>query len=1096
MNLRYTTLLTLLCWLLAPLWVGAQGVTTANIGGRILDASREPLIGATVVAVHEPTGTVYGNATDLDGYYRLANMRVGGPYTITVSYTGYGSQEFGGIQLRLGENRTFDATLQDNTSELTEVVVSARGGSSGENAGTSTQISTADIEALPTLNRDLNDFLRVTPQASTSGESTSFAGTNNRYNAIYIDGAVNNDVFGLAGSGTNGGQTGATPFSIDIIDQIQVVISPYDVSYGGFVGGGVNAVTKSGTNKFQGTAYTFYQDENLAGKTNQTLADRLTERLRVNNPGSPDTTFQRTRLDPSFQSTYGASFGGPILKDKVFFFVNTEFQNDRTPNPFEFQQYRGAVTEAQVNQLKDKLIDDYGYDPGTFGSVNDELKGVKIFAKLNFNLNESNQLVLRHNYNKAESFGRNAGNSGTINFSNNGVYFPSVTNSSALELNTTFGTGASNNLIVGYTHVNDDRDPLGQDFPNVRINDGRNSIRFGGEAFSAGNALEQSVFTLTDNFKLYRGKQTFTFGTHNEFYSIYNLFVPNAFGSYIYNNIDSFLQDGQFAEYQNTYSLLDDVAGDGSAAAADFNAFQLGFYAQDEINLNNNLTLTAGVRLDIPFIPTAPLEVPGFNDTILPKLAAQYPVAAGARSGQTPSGALLVSPRLGFNYDFKNDSRTVLRGGLGVFTSRIPFVWPGAQYTNNGVILGNIDERNIPAANRLFRPDPQNQYRREGNTPQGGQIDLFTEDFKYPQIFRTNLAVDHVLPGGIVATFEGLFSKTLNNILVTNINSESAPTGTLGGGPDDRPVYSRRRIDNSVGGDVYVVSNTNKGYTYTLTAQVSKDFENGLTSMVAYTYGDAQSFNDGTSSQNSSQWRGQVNVAGRNNPVFGRSDYATGHRAIASLNYRANWGGSDLFATTFSAFYVGETGNAYSYVIGGRPASNLNNESGSTSRNRSLIYIPASQSEINLVDIKNSAGVVTLSANEQWENLNRFIEDDPYLSENRGGYAEKNSNFLPFRSQIDVAIRQNIGFNAAGTAQRLQVSFDVFNFGNLLNSKWGVRYNVPGDFNNYELYTLTGGNPDTPRYNYTGTGTGKEELNISTFGSLWRARVGLRYIFN
>ncbi len=1092
MMTRYSTVLALLCWLLTPMIVGAQGVTTANISGRILDAGSEPLIGATIVAVHEPTGTVYGNATDLDGYYRLANMRVGGPYTVTVSYTGYGSQEFTGVNLRLGENRVFDATLQDNTNELTQVVVRGQVGTAGTNAGASTQISTEQIEGLPTLNRDISDFTRLTPQSSSVGGGTSFGGVNNRFNAIYIDGAVNNDVFGLSSDGTNGGQTGASPFSIDIIDQFQIVLSPYDVSLGGFAGAGVNAVTKSGTNQFKGTAYLFNQNESIAGKTPGRLADRLIE------DGDPD--FERTKLEPFNRSTYGASFGGPIVKDKVFFFLNAELIRDETPAPFEFGQYVGNSNEADIDRLRSRLLE-LGYDPGTFGNTSDALDADRIFAKLDFNLTQDHRLTLRHNYNKASSFDRNASNRGRINFSNNGIFFPSTTNSSALELNSTFGTAASNNLILGYTKVLDDRDPLGQAFPNVFISDGDGSITFGSEAFSTGNVLEQSIFTLTDNFKLYRGPHTFTLGTHNEFYSIRNVFVRQNFGSYFYRSLEGFLSNGPADGYDRTYSLVDDVTGDDTAAAASFDAAQIGIYAQDEFVVSSALTLTAGIRLDVPILPSDPPALPGFNDTTIVKLAAAYPAANGARAGEAPSGQLMFSPRVGFTYNIEPSTQTVLRGGVGVFTSRIPFVWPGGMYSNNGTLLTSIDEDDISGP-VTFRPDPNGQYTAEGPVGLGGQIDLFTDDFKYPQVLRTNLAVDHTLPGEVKLTFEGIFTKTLNNIIVTNINSSpDIRFTTTGAGGDQREVYTGRRIAPEVNGDVYLIDNTSQGYTYTVTAGLAKKFGRSLDATFAYTYGDAYAINEGTSSQNSSQWRGQLNVNGRNNPVFGRSDFALGHRVVGSLNYIARWDNTDRFATNFSIFGSGQTGGAYSYVVGpdrNRGAQNLNNETGDVGRNRSLIYIPANRSEINLVDVTNRAGEVTLSADEQWQNLNRFIEGDEYLSENRGQFADKNGSFAPFQGFFDVAIRQNLGFEAAGKLQRLQLSLDIFNFANLLNSNWGTSYNQPGDFNNRYLYNFVGYEPDgtTPRYQYTlDEGAGKESLNISGFGR-WRARVGVRYIFN
>jgi len=447
---------------IAPAALNAQGVTTSSMTGTIMDQTTEPLIGANLIAVHTPTGTSYGTSTNDDGSFGIPNMKVGGPYTITVSYIGFEDLVINDVFLNLGERYKRNITMAESGVMLDELVVTALSGSTGQNVGASTQITAADIDVLPTLNRDIDDFLRLTPQASGTNGGTSFAGMNNRFNAIYIDGAVNNDVFGLAGSGTNGGQTGTAPFSVDIIDQIQVVLSPYDVSLGGFAGGGINAVTKSGTNKFAGSAYYFLQNEGLAGKTNGTFAESI---------GLADE--DRTKLDDFAQSTYGLSLGGPIVKDKVFFFANVEIQDDETPAPFDIGQYTsvdpGRANTSDLNRLRDHLINTYGYDPGTFGNTSDQLQGFKFFGKLDFNLSDKNKLTVRHQYNKAENFGRNAGNSGRINFSNNGVFFPSTTNSSAIELNTTFSSKTSNNLIIGYTSVNDDRGSLGENFPFVVI---------------------------------------------------------------------------------------------------------------------------------------------------------------------------------------------------------------------------------------------------------------------------------------------------------------------------------------------------------------------------------------------------------------------------------------------------------------------------------------------------------------------------------------------------------------------------------------------------------------------------------------------------
>lgn len=1057
-----------------------QGSTTSSMKGQIIDDTNTELIGANIVAVHTPSGTTYGTVTDLGGYYRISNMRVGGPYTVTVSYTGFAEQVFNDVYLRLGEAYKNNVTLAESAIDLVGVTVSTKRGSTGQSSGASTQISAEQIENMPTLNRDLNDFTRLTPQAKGAfGGGLSIAGINNRYNAIYIDGAVNNDVFGLSSQGTNGGQTGISPVSIDVIDQLQVVISPYDVSQGGFAGGGINAVTKSGTNEFSGTAYYFLQNEDLVGKTNTAQVER-------------DDLGETTKLDDFSQETYGASISGPIIKDKLFFFTNVEIQRDGTPAPFDIESYEGNSTEAQLTNLSDFLQETYGYDPGTFGNKSDRLEGFKFFGKLNYNISDDHKLVLRHQYTKAENTNANGSGTRTINYGNNGVFFPSTTNSTALELNSLFGSKASNNLILGYTTVRDDRDPLGSDFPTVSIDDGGGTIRFGSEAFSTANQLDTDVFTITNNFKLYKGAHTLTFGTHNEFTQFYNLFIRQNFGQYEYGSLDDFLNDAGATDYDRSYSLVDNLTGDGSAAGAEFNTIQFGLYVQDEWEVNNQFTLTAGLRLDIPVLTTNPDIDSSFNTITLPLLAAAGYDLGGTRGGQAPSGQLMWSPRVGFNYDLTE--ATTIRGGLGVFTSRVPFVWPGGMYTNNGVTIGGLNENNLekPIA---FIADPNEQYTNDEFVIPSGQVDLFTEDFRFPQLFRTSLAVDHDFGDGLTATVEGIFSKNLNNVVYSNINDDQEIGFTWTNGAnntDNRPIFTNNEIDPTYTA-IYLGKNTSEGYTYSATASVNKTFKSGLYASLAYTYGEAESLIEGTSSQNSSQWRGGFHVNGRNDPSYGPSDFGIGHRIVGTFNYGINYNKAKNARTVFSLFYNGQSGDPYSYVYeegtNGNDADNINNQTGSTGRTRSLIYVPIDANDIALIDYMDDGEVVT--AAQQWAALDQFISGDDHLSERRGQYAEKNGARSPWSTQIDVRVTQEfkVGKN------RLQLTVDIFNFANLLNSDWGVQYFNPFNFNviNFEGYADDG---TTPQFTFDEDRLGDNRFAISNRGSRYQARIGVRYIFN
>lgn len=1076
-----------MCLALAPMLMMAQGVTTASMSGIITDAAGEPLPGANVKATHTPTGSVYGTTTQASGKFNISNMRVGGPYKVEVSFIGYNTWTKENVQLQLGTDFNFNVTLREGATTLADVEIISSSASSGATAGSNTQISKEEIKNLPNNTRGLNDFLRLTPEANQIGSGLSFAGMNNRFNALYIDGAVNNDVFGLASSGTNGGQTGITPFSVDIIEQLQVVLSPYDVTYGGFAGGGINAVTRSGDNTFRGTAYTYFKNENTVGQTNGTEAERF--------------DLEREKVAEFSENIYGASFGGPIVKDKLFFFTNVEVQENQQPQPFNVETYTsetGRASAADLQNLRNFLINTYDYDPGTFGSVTDELDGLKFFGKLDWNINENHTLTLRHQYTKAEQTSFNTGNSGSIRFANSGLFFPSVTNSSAVELNSRFGNQYSNNLILSYVNVRDDRDPIGGDFPFVNIDDGANGrIQFGSEQFSTANALDQDIVSLTNNFKIYKNRHTITVGTHNEFYSIYNLFIRQNYGSYNFASLNDFLTGAPADEYDRSYSLVDNITGDGSAAASDFNAMQLGFYVQDEYKATPQLTVTAGLRLDIPFITDDPVIDPSFASQTQPVLTESYEVAGQVSPGNAPDGQLMLSPRVGFTYDINDDKKYILRGGAGLFTSRIPFVWPGAMFNNNGLTIGGVTEDDISGPIN-FRPDINNQYTNPNFQVPSGQLDLFVEDFKYPQIFRANIGLEAKLPYGITGVIDGMYTKTVNNILYTNVNSDPTVGFTWTGTPDQRQVFNRNSLDPTYTA-VYVASNTSEGYTYNITTKLMKEWDFGLSAMLAYSYNDAQSVNEGTSSQNSSQWRGQVNVNGRNNPVLGRSDFATGHRAVTALSYTHHWSKTKLNSTTIALFGNAQSGAPFSYLIGGGGARNLNNETGSTSRNRSLAWVPANQSQINLVPITDGSGNVIVSAQEQWNQLNAVIDDDDHLSESRGGYAEKNGAWAPFTALFDLSLRQDIGLNISGETHRLQFSLDIQNVGNLINKDWGTVYRAPDGFNYYNLYDFVGYEADgtTPQFQFSdGADLGNERFDINSFASRWNMLVGIRYMFN
>ncbi|MEO1253963.1 MAG: carboxypeptidase regulatory-like domain-containing protein, partial [Bacteroidota bacterium] len=516
------TLLTLLTFM-ACCYAFSQGVTTASMNGRIVDTNGEPLIGATIIATHTPTGVEWGNVSDLDGFFRLNNLNVGGPYTIVVTYVGFETQQKSNVFLSLGQKLKVNFELSESATALSEVVVSANQGAiiDGNRTGASTFIDLQSINTLPNVGRSVGDFVRLTPQASieegNDGLSISIGGQNNRYNAIYIDGAVNNDVFGLAGSGTNGGQTGVSPISIDAIEQFNVNVAPFDVRQSGFAGGSISAVTRSGSNEFEGSIYHYFRNEKIAGKT--PLEDG-------------QQTQERDRLAEFSAQTTGFRIGGPVIKNKLFFFINGEIQRDETPQPFNFDNYQGNVTQENLVSLRNFVSTQYGYDIGSFDNNTAFLDSDKFLAKIDYNLNQNHKITLRHSYTKAENLEARRSTATGISFSNGSEFFVSETHSSALELKSSLGNKISNNLTLGATFVRDDRDPFGDPFPAVFIDDGRGGIRFGAETFSTANRLDQDIITINNNLEYYAGRHTFIVGANVELYRTLNLFIPFNFGDY------------------------------------------------------------------------------------------------------------------------------------------------------------------------------------------------------------------------------------------------------------------------------------------------------------------------------------------------------------------------------------------------------------------------------------------------------------------------------------------------------------------------------------------------------------------------------------
>jgi hypothetical protein len=1081
---KKTLSLILSCFVL--LFTAQAQLTTSEIKGKV-SSSAESLPGATVIMVHQPTGSQYATTTNSNGTYHLPNLNPGGPYSMKISYVGFQDYENNDIFLSLGQAFQLNVKLNESSTDIDEIQVVAynSGVFDGNTTGSKTTISKERIDNLPTISRGISDFARLTPQAKVnSSGGLEIAGQNSKYNSFTIDGAVQNDVFGLASNGTNGGQIGLNPMSMDIIDQMTISLSPYDVSQSGFAGAGINAVTKSGTNKFTGTAYNYFRNQSLAGKTPTDNED-----------------VERTKLDDFTSNTFGISVGGPIIENKLFFFANVEVQRDKTPNPFDFNDYTGSATKADLDNLSTLLTDTYGYDPGGYESNTSTLDAEKLFLKLDWNINKAHKFSIRHQYSKGRSLSPSSSSQKYIYFANSGVDFTSITNSTTAELNSIFGNKYANKLRVVATFVDDNRDPMGDPFPYITFDD--ENVNLGSEQYSTANRLKQNVISLTDNFNIYAGNHNITLGMHHEYYDMFNVFIRQNYGLYSYDNIAVFTSGAPATQYDRSFSNVDNVTGDDTEGAADFKVLQMGFYAQDNFQINSKFSLTYGVRVDIPMYLDNPQENTDFNDNIIPYMENTYGTDfMGAKTGQMPDASPLFSPRAGFNWDILGDKTMQLRGGLGLFTSRIPYVWPGGAYNNNGMTVGGMSINTAGSSELVFNPNWDEQPQLSSGTP-SGQIDLFAKDFKMPQVFRANIAVDKKLAYGINATVDFTYTKNVNNITYQNLFVQDLGQ-TLEGTGDERILwdYVKTDVNDNSGAsgtytNIFLGSNTNKGHSFNLMGQLDKTFDFGLYSSLAYNYGVAKSINDGQSSQNSSQWR-VPNNNGRNNLDLGYSVYDLGHRIVANVSYKIDY--SKYANTTISLFYNGQSGERFSYGYNNGVSSYAGPAGDNTDgKDLTLLYVPKDQNDIVLVDVVED-GIVSYSVADQWADLNAFISDNDYLSEHRGETVERHAQRMPFQNIFDMKITQEFKFKvSADRENRLQLSLDIFNIGNMINKDWGRMYYALGDYSTYQVLKFEGyeTGTTTPTYSYinsSGSDTwGTDDSGLQS--SRWQAQVGVRYIF-
>ncbi|MCU7495209.1 MAG: TonB-dependent receptor [Ignavibacteria bacterium] len=1035
----------------------AQGVTTAAMNGTVVDNEGQPLPGATIVAIHVPTGTQFGTTSRVDGKFNISNMRVGGPYTVKASFIGYTTQVKEGISLSLGQNFTINFKLTSESIQTGTVnVVSDRNAViSGSRTGASTNVGIKEIQAFPTVTRNFQDFAKLTPQFD--GRSSSAAGRNNRFNNIQIDGTQYNDLFGLGSTGTPGGQASTTPISLDAIQEFQVVIAPYDVRQGGFTGGGINAITRSGTNNFTGSVYGYFRNQNFIGY-------------------SPDD--KKTKITEFKEYQTGLRLGGPIIKDKLFFFANGEFvrRTDPADNLALSQGGNLGIKDSLATLMQNTLINQYGYNPGGFGSFSTKRPATKFFVRFDYNLSDEHKLTLRHNFvdGSDQKTGRNLN---TLEFADRMYQFYTNTNSTVLQLSSTFSNTMSNELIMGYTRIRDTRDPSGNPFPTIIVNKDPSLpsgffFKAGTEEYSQANQLDQDIFELTDNFSYYTGSHVITVGTHNEFYKFRNLYIRNLYGYYEFNSVNDLIANKPSA-YQLSYSKTADPM-----QAAKFNAFQLGLYAQDEWTVTPDLKLTLGLRVDAPFFP----DDPAYNvtvDTVFSKLG------YGFETNKVPSGKLLFAPRLGFNWDVNGDRTTQLRGGVGIFTGRIPYVWISNQYGNTGVEFGRIESDSLPAGFQMIT-DPYKQSRdlAESST----EVDVTDPNFKMPQVMRLNAAVDRQLPFGLTGTLEGIYTKSINDISYADVNIIPQAARFMSGAGDPGRMTFTSGAKTTGGGygksaftNVILMKNTSLGYQYNITAQVQGTLPFGLYTNAAYTYTRAKDVNSTTSSQAFSQWKYNPVASDPNNPDLTTSNFEIRNRILVALSYTA-----ELFTnykSTFTLFYNGQSGLPFSYTYFG-------DVNGDGQKSNDLIYIPKNATdpaEIQLGSIdKNTKAFVADPAMAQA--LENYINRDKYLKEHRGEIMERNGANVPWSHQVDFRFVQSI---PVVSGHEFEISLDILNVTNLISSKWGWVKSVPNQ-NDSVISYLGKDNGGKPVFSFKDKPDPFQNDNLN---SRWQMQLGARYSF-
>lgn len=1083
-------------------YLNAQ-ITTSSIVGSIKDsATGEALIGASIVATHVPSGTRYTTISTKKGEFTIHDMRVGGPYIVIVSFVGFESVTFDDVVLKLAEPFLLDVPLAKKVGTLENVIISTSKRNpilNSSRTGAATSLGQREIQNLPSISRSVNDFTRLTPQAN----GTSVGGGNYRQNNFTIDGADFNNTFGI---GQNLPANGS-PISLDAIEEISVNVTPYDVRQSGFIGSAINAVTRSGTNTFSGSLYQYSRDQDMQGN-------------RVNK-----TVFTK----PLFEfKQYGGRFSGPIIKNKLFFFVSYEKENQpkqiqtrfaATPSaPFGSAANIARPTAQELNDISNYLKTTYNYETGPYDNYTTEILRKKLVARLDWNISPKHRLNIRYSQveggepnppststsGTGNSFATGAGRTdiNALWFSNSRYLQGANFYSFAAELNSKIGK-VSNTLRGTYTYQNDSRETPSQSFPFVDIlKDGSPFTSFGYELFSYGNLRKVKMYSFVDNVNWRSGASNWTVGGQVDWSETINGFQRFGLSYYRFNSWDDFKNGAKPTDYALTYSLEKGFA----QAFPRFEFMQYSLYGQNEITANKKLKITLGLRVDLPTYPDV-------SEVKTHPIVASLTFADGKtlNTGNLPDKQIMWSPRLGFNYDIYGNRSLQIRGGTGVFTGKVPFVWIVSQVGDAGMLQVTQSWNGTANTPGPFNPNPAAY--RPSTVPVAGSvvpsaITVLDKNFKFPQTWKTSLALDTRLPWNMVFTLEGIYNKDLKTTVFNNVNLVTPQPLYVQGynNPDNRLIYpnsNNQKFINPLTSsgqpspigtgafNAILVQNGTRGHYMSLTAKIDKQFRGGVFASVAYIKSFANNLFDGGGDQPLSAWQSTPSSVSPNIPTLGYSGFVVPDRVVASFSYKKEY--FKHLATTISIMYSGSIDGRFSYVYGAdfnRDGFNGND----------LIYIPKDPSEITFSNFTYPNGV-TYTAAQQSEMFFKYIEQDKYLRAHKGQYAERNGAQYPWRNQLDIKFIQDLFTNIGKTKHTLQFTLDILNAGNAIDNNWGkVRtVNAASVLVPTNQASLVPGGTVIPTFRLgtdrNGPVTTTFRDNISVF-STYYMQVGFRYLFN